>query len=95
MINKSTSVTLDANSTKSVELEALEYLSNKNKSLQILNNNKILKSGFIKFNTTLPSSASVERLFSTALQILTPRRNRLSAKTFEQLLFLKSNSSIK
>ena len=36
---------------------------------------------FRKSNTTLPSSAAVERLFSAASQVLTARRCRLADET--------------
>ena len=37
---------------------------------------------FVKFNTSVPSSAAVERLFSTGKEILRARRCRLSDTTF-------------
>lgn len=49
-----------------------------------------LRNVFIDFNTTLPSSAPVERLFSLGKRVLTPTRTLLSDKHFEILIMLAS-----
>ena len=46
---------------------------------------------FVKFNTPIPSSAAVERLFSTGKEILRARRCKLGDNTFQTLMFMKSN----
>ena len=46
---------------------------------------------FRKYNTPIPSSAAVERLFSLGKDILKPKRARLSDEHFEMLVFLKGN----
>ena len=46
---------------------------------------------FTKYNTPIPSSAAVERLFSIGKEILRERRCQLSDNMFEQLIFMKSN----
>ena len=52
---------------------------------------KIWVDRFVKFNTTIPSSAAVERLFSIDRDILRDKRASLSDQSFERLIFLKRN----
>lgn len=54
----------------------------------------MLEEVFRRYNTTLSSSASVERIFSQALIIFTDRRNRLSDANFEKALFVSQNKKI-
>lgn len=46
---------------------------------------------FIKYNTPLPSSAAVERMFSTAGDVLRPKRASMTGAKFEKLVFTKGN----
>jgi len=46
----------------------------------MLNKYPLVKATFIQYNTTLPSSAVVERLLSVSGQTETARRNKLSDK---------------
>lgn len=69
--------------------ELVQYLSDPRQDLKMLDNYPSVRKLFIKFNTPIPSSAPVERLFSTANIILTSRRNQLSDLYFEHVLLLK------
>lgn len=82
------------NESNFIESRFLSYINDKSNKVISLQKYDIIKNIFVKYNTTLPSSAPVERIFSTGLEIFTPRRNRLSPKVFEQLLFLKYNQHI-
>ena len=46
---------------------------------------------FIRYNTPLPSSAAVKRMFCTGGDILRAKRSFLAGYRFEDLLFLKDN----
>ena len=59
--------------------------------MSVLMADSAIKKLCVTYNTTLPSSAPVERLFSSAGLIKTPRRNKLTDKMFEILLMLKVN----
>ena len=77
-----------------VDRECINYLSDTDTELKMLARYGRIWKVFIKFNTTLPSSAPVKRLFSTAGQIEVPRRNHLSDSMFEKLLLMKANDSL-
>ena len=49
---------------------------------------------FIKYNTPLPSSAAVERMFSTAGDVLRPKRASMTSDKFQQLVFTKGNMAL-
>lgn len=71
------------------------YFYQEDDTKKILQEHKNVKKLFIKYNSNLCSSASVERLFSIGKCILTPQRCQLSDKNFERLLFLRSNKQLK
>ena len=72
----------------------LEYLNNSSKELAMLHSHAEVKQLFLRFNTCLPSSAPVERLFSSGTLVLTKKRNKLSDSLFEKLLLLKLNRNL-
>lgn len=47
-----------------------------------------LKGPFVDYNTTLPSSAPVERLFSLGKRVMNSTRTGLSDKSFEAMTLL-------
>jgi len=76
-------------------MDCLRFLEEPcDESLEVLHQFPSVKYLFRKLNATVPSSAPVERLFSSGSLISTPRRNRLIDKRFEQLLLLKANNAV-
>lgn len=76
---------------KKAELLYAHFCLEENKDLSVLNSYKAIKNMFIKYNTALPSSASVERLFSFATITNYCKANRLSDEMFEKRVVLKAN----
>uniref|UniRef100_A0A8D0D640 BED-type domain-containing protein n=1 Tax=Sander lucioperca TaxID=283035 RepID=A0A8D0D640_SANLU len=77
--------------SSSAEEEVQRYLQDPDKSLASLKTYPMIRALFLKCNTTLPSSAPVERLFSQGGLIFTPHRNKMTDKHFEQALLLRYN----
>ena len=67
------------------------FLADTSRDIHCLNRYPVIQKLFLQYNTALPSSAPVERLFSLEGQILTPRRNRLTPAHFERQLILRAN----
>lgn len=76
------------------QVTVMQYLTDSDVTVETLHKYNVVKQMFLRFNASLPSSAPVERLFSVAGLIETPRRNRLSDKMFEKLTLLKLNHGI-
>ncbi|XP_031633719.1 uncharacterized protein LOC116347299 [Contarinia nasturtii] len=54
----------------------------------------ILEDIFRRYNTTLSSSGVIERIFSKALLVFTPRRNRITDTNFEKALYIQQNRDL-
>jgi hypothetical protein len=83
-------VTTIASSTDNSLIEEMDkYLANTSTQVISLKAYPAVAMAFVKANSTLPSSAVVERLFSAAGQILCSRRCKLSDDHFNNMVFLR------
>lgn len=82
---------LKNNNKRKFELEILQYAEDISTEIKSLDRFPVMKELFLRYNTCLPSSAPVERLFSFAEIVNAPRRHALSDSHFEQLVILKAN----
>lgn len=73
------------------ELETLHFLEDPRKDLASLDSYPLIKLLSVRFNTTLPSSAPVEHLFSFAGMVYRPHRTSLTPEMLEKLVVLKNN----
>lgn len=72
---------------------ALQKIFNETRNdIQLLNLHPIVKQIFLRFNTPLPSSAPVERLFNYATMFNLPKFNRLTDENFEVRVLMKANA---
>ena len=93
-LNISGSLLVDPAVVIFTEMQVLKYLDDNDKSIQNLKRHPITFGMFLRYNTTLPSSSPVERLFFLSCWLtLTPHRNRLSDKAVEQLILLRTNTN--
>ena len=66
-----------------------EKHESQSKEIATLLSSTTLRELLVKYNTAIPSSAAVERLFSLGKNVLKPKRSGLSNEHFEMLVFLK------
>lgn len=84
------SVTATSNDNENIRMLVDNYLFNA--SIKTPNDLPMqLKKAYLKFNTAIPSSAPVERLFSGGGHLMDKKRGKMADKNFEMALLLKHN----
>ncbi|XP_061741064.1 uncharacterized protein zgc:161969 isoform X1 [Nerophis ophidion] len=82
------------NQERGVTEEIRSYVEGTGKSLECLQDFPRVKQLFLKYNTTLPSTAPVQRLFSQKGNLVTLQRNFLTDDYFERIQLLRYNSNL-
>lgn len=80
--------------SSSIGVEILNFYHDRDKNITMLNRYPTIGRIYRRYNTTLSSSSPVERLFSQALLIFTPRRNRILDENFEKAVMLQKNKEL-
>lgn len=75
--------------TNKIELECINYLHDPSTEISSLESYPTVKKLFVKYNTSLASSAPVERAFSYGGMIFLPKRSNLTDEMFNMLVVLK------
>ncbi|KAL4097877.1 hypothetical protein QTP88_022580 [Uroleucon formosanum] len=87
-------VTATSGDNENIQMLVDNYLSNT--SIKSPNDLPMqLKKAYFKFNTAIPSSAPVERLFSGGGHLMDKKRGKMADKNFEMTLLLKHNKYLK
>ena len=74
--------------------EVMNYIHEPTCSIEDVKFTPLLREMFLKFNTPLPSSGAVERLFSQPTLFKVGKYNRLTDKKFEIRVLAKVNMHI-
>ncbi|XP_061556177.1 uncharacterized protein zgc:161969 isoform X1 [Phycodurus eques] len=79
---------------RGVTEEIRKYVEGTGKSLECLQDFPRVKQLFLKYNTTLPSTAPIQRLFREKGNLATSQRNFLTDDYFERLQLLRYNINV-
>ena len=89
LAKESTSTSSTSDKAKKMVQEFMEQGSGEVSDL--LKGEKVWLDLFLKYNTSIPSSAAVERLFSAGKDIFRDKRANMSDTNFEKLMFMRGN----
>ena len=81
-------------SSSNSAIDVIKYLEDPSDNLCMLSKYPSVKKVFVRFNSALPSSAPVERMFSMAGKIHSPSRTLLTSDNFRKSVLMKANTRI-